>query len=314
MSANPLTGGAQGCSNKILHQQSNKLPALRPSSRNNSCPVCNGSDGSCGIEPDAVFCNHCPRNGRYLGDRLKDRDGQRWKFISRDDQGRALFVRHRFRDHTPRNLEDVRGNLQEAMAEGVGPSELQQLVAQLAQQTDQPLLVVQRIAEAIHAEDLHTAEVAVEAEALAAQASRQVVGQQLTARFLLPATLAAAIETRTRYLPTDGPSAVLPFLVAVAGLVKLGTQVEASAVAGYRVPINLFGCLVGRSGAKKSPVGRLLLEMPLADLKAEQRAENERERQAWADACRDLKKGDPKPALPLPKRLVVSDYTGEALA
>jgi hypothetical protein len=107
---------------------------------------------------------------------------------------------------------------------------------------------------------------------------------------------------------------VLPFLATVAGLVKLGTEVEGSAVAGYRVPVNLFACLVGRSGAKKSPIGRLLVEAPTADLRAELARANQREREAWEEQCRNQKKGEAKPPAPHPKRLSVSDFTGEALA
>ena len=44
------------------------------------------------------------------------------------------------------------------------------------------------------------------------------------------------------------------------------------------------------------------------------RGREQREREAWEEKCRDLKKGEAKPPAPHPKRLSVSDYTGEALA
>jgi CRISPR-associated protein Cmr3 len=80
------------------------------------------------------------------------------------------------------------------------------------------------------------------------------------------------------------------------------------------VPVNLFACLVGRSGAKKSPIGRLLVEAPTAELRGDLARANQRDREAWGEACRELKKGEPRPPAPQPKRLAVSDFTGEALA
>ena len=214
----------------------------------------------------------------------------------------------------PLSMAEVGDLLREAITEGVSRAEQAALVAELAVAADQNALNVQRLADAIRAEYQQAAEVHAEAANLAAEANRQEIGQQLTARFLLPATIADAIETRARYLPCDGASAVLPFLAAVAGLVKLGTMVEGSAVAGYRVPVNLFVCLVGRSGAKKSPIGRLLVEAPARTLRAELAAENRAALEEWKEACRQTKRGGTKPEPPQLKRLVVSDYTGEALA
>lgn len=211
-------------------------------------------------------------------------------------------------------MAEVGDRLREAISEGMGGADLAALLAELAAASEQGLISVQRLADAIRAEQLQAVAVAAEAQQIAAERDRQEIGQLLTPNYLLPASIAAAIETRARYLPCDGPSAVLPFLATVAGLVKLGTEVEGSAVAGYRVPVNLFGCLVGRSGAKKSPIGRLLVEAPTADLRAELARANQREREAWEEQCRNQKKGEAKPPAPHPKRLSVSDFTGEALA
>jgi hypothetical protein len=214
----------------------------------------------------------------------------------------------------PLTMAEVGDRLREAISEGMGGADLAAMVAELAAASEQGSISVQRLADAIRAEQLQAVAVAAEAQQIAAERDRQEIGQLLSAHYLLPASIAAAIETRARYLPCDGPSAVLPFLATVAGLVKLGSEVEGSAVAGYRVPVNLFACLVGRSGAKKSPIGRLLVEAPTADLRAEMARANQREREAWEEQCRDLKKGDAKPPAPHPKRLSVSDFTGEALA
>ena len=212
------------------------------------------------------------------------------------------------------SMDQVGDRLREAITEGVGGAEMAALVVELSTASEEHSINIQRLADAIRKEQRQAAEVYAEAATLAAEADRQDIGLQLTAHYLLPVTLATAIETRARYLPCNGPSAVLPFLATVAGLLKLGTEVEGSAVAGYRVPINLFACLVGRSGAKKSPIGRLLVEAPTYELRTDLARSNQREREAWEEECKALKKSDPRPPEPRPKRLMVSDFTGEALA
>jgi hypothetical protein len=214
----------------------------------------------------------------------------------------------------PSTLAGATDQLRQAIASGVSGSVLQQLVAQLAADGDHSPVALSRIATELEREDQQAAAVTLQAAALAAEADRQELGQLISPAYLLPAPIAAAIEARTRYLPCDGPSAVLPYLAAVAGLVKLGTMVEASAVAGYRVPVNLFTCLVGRSGAKKSPVDRLLLQQPLAPLLEEQARADRREREQWREACRDVKRGEPKPEEPCRRHILTSDFTGEGLA
>ena len=216
----------------------------------------------------------------------------------------------------PRSLTmaEAGDRLREAISEGIGGADLAALVAEMAAASGQGSFNVQRMADAIRAEQLQAVAVAAEAKQIAAERDRQEIGELLSARYLLPNSIAAAIEARSRYLPCAGPSAVLPFLATVAGLVKLGTEVEGCAVAGYRVPVNMFACLVGRSGAKKSPIGRLLVEAPTAGLRADLARANQREREAWEKECREMKKTETKPPAPNPKRLSVSDFTGEALA
>ena len=216
----------------------------------------------------------------------------------------------------PRSLTmaEAGDRLREAISEGIGGADLAALVAEMAAASEQSSFNVHRMADAICAEQLQAVAVAAEAKQIAAERDRQEIGELLSARYLLPNSIAAAIEARSRYLPCAGPSAVLPFLATVAGLVKLGTEVEGCAVAGYRVPVNMFACLVGRSGAKKSPIGRLLVEAPTAGLRADLARANQREREAWEKECREMKKTETKPPAPNPKRLSVSDFTGEALA
>jgi hypothetical protein len=214
----------------------------------------------------------------------------------------------------PLSIDEVKDRLHEAISEGIGAVDLAALIADLVNASDLGAIHVERLAAAIRAEHLQATAIAVEAQQFAAEADRQEIGQVLTASYLLPPTIAEALELRTAYLPCEGPSVVIPFLATVAGLVKLGTRVEAFAVAGYDVPVNVFACLVGDSGQKKSPVGKLTVDEPTRDLRAEMAAANRAAIEDWREECRQTKKGGPKPDTPKLKRLMVSDFTGEALA
>ena len=152
-----------------------------------------------------------------------------------------------------------------------------------------------------------------QARSIAEGQERSAAGRDLTLEMLLPPTLAAAVGLVTRYLPVDGPSAAVPLLTACAGMVRLGMQVEGSAAARFRVPLNLFSCLVGRSGSKKSPVDRALIREPLAPILAAQAAADRLARENWQMECRGTKASD-RPDPPQPQRLLASDFTGEALA
>ena len=209
-------------------------------------------------------------------------------------------------------MAEARERLEQEIGDGIDPAGLAELVAELAAESGQGHTALRHMAEAIRSVQLQAAGVEAEAAALAAEKDRKEIGQLLTPSYLLPPSLAQAIEVRTNYLPVDGPSAVLPFLAAVAGLVKLGTEVEAIAAADYRVPINLFACLVGRSGAKKTPVLKLLVEAPTQRLQADLVIANQQAHSDWEETCRGIKKAEAPPA-PQSKRLRCSDFTGEAL-
>ena len=212
------------------------------------------------------------------------------------------------------STEEVKARLRVEISEGIGAADLAALVAELSTASGLSAFIIQGMANAIRDEHQQATAIAVEAQQFAAEADRQEIGQVLTASYLLPPVIADALDLRTRYLPCEGPSVVIPFLAAVGGLAKLGTRVEASAVAGYDVPINVFACLVGNSGQKKTPVGKLTVDEPTRDLRAEMAAANRAAIEAWRQESRQTKKNEPKPDSPKLKRLMVSDFTGEALA
>lgn len=208
--------------------------------------------------------------------------------------------------------EAVQQALRDAITEGINPADREVLIAELAGESGMQPIGVSKIAAAIDKEMARAVEMAAEAANIAAEADRRDIGTVVSAEYLLPARLAHAVKVRTRYLPCDGPAAVMPYLAAIAGLVKLGTKVEASAVANFRVPVNLYGALVGRSGGKKTPVCKALIDAPTEQLREERAAADRRERQDWQEASQDRKGRQGLP--PQPKRLHVGEFTGEALA
>lgn len=212
------------------------------------------------------------------------------------------------------SLDEARQRLTEAISDGKSKADLATLVAEVSEATGSSNTAIQRIADELQREQHRVVEVQQEAAAIAAEVDRQELGQVLTTSYLLPAQIAAAVEAVTRYLPGDGPSRAMPFLAAIAGLVKLGTRVEALASCGFEVPVLLFGCMVGHSGQKKSPTDRRLVSEPLAALMNEVAEANRREHNAWLEACENLKRGRVRPPEPVGKRVKIGDFTGEGLA
>lgn len=209
------------------------------------------------------------------------------------------------------SLDEVRQVLDEGVCRGIGGTDLAVLVADLATRSERHSSEIHRIAQQVEKDHQSAQEIEAERRALAEENDRKEISEHITAAMLLPAEIAEALDTCTASLPTDGPSKVLPFLATIAGLVKLGTEVKV--LAGYTAPINLYACLVADSGAKKSPVGKLLVERPIAPLVLEIAQQNDREHRKWEEDCRGIKK-DERPPQPVPRRIKASGATGEALA
>ncbi len=209
--------------------------------------------------------------------------------------------------------EQVRERLAAAISNGSSHTDLAALVADLAVSSGLAPIGVQKIAEAIAAEQDQAVAIKAEAATLAAEADRKEIGQALTLDYLLPPAIAHALRVRCLELPTDDVAAAITYLVTLSGLVKLGTRVVASQAADYKVPINLYAALVARSGAKKSPVSRLLVNAPTQDLRRELTEQHDRAMRDWQESCKGKKPAERDPD-PRALYLQVSDATAEALA
>jgi hypothetical protein len=213
----------------------------------------------------------------------------------------------------PHTLRQARAALAAAVGRGASRADLAELVAQLGRDTELPASAIRDLLRALQQEQDAGAALEVEAARLTAAADRQEVGGALiTLAGLFPPSLADAIRTRVQYLPSDDIAAAGVFLAAAAGVMKLGGEVVASRAGDFRVPLNLYGCLVGRSGSKKGPVWKLLLCQPLKDIESRIALQNKRAEEAWKTENKGKKpyeRTDP----PARIHLTTKEFTGEAL-
>ena len=210
-------------------------------------------------------------------------------------------------------LDDVRQRLQQAVTDGASRQELEAMRLTLAAAADLNPAALRDLLRTIEAEHDAAQAIAAEVASIKAAADRRDIGQALTLDWICPPSLAAALRIRCRSLPADDVAALATYLITVSGCVKLGTQIVASEAADYRVPLNLYGALVARSGAKKSPLSRLLVNAPTHDLRLELAQQNTRARRDWEEKNRGIKPAERDPE-PQPVYLSISDFTCEALA
>ena len=210
-------------------------------------------------------------------------------------------------------LAQVRQQLQQAVANGASRQELEALRLELADASDLNPASLRDLLASIQREYDAAFSIAAESASLRAAVDREEVGACITSELFLPPSLVNALRIRTRSLPVDDVAAVTMLLVAASGVVKLGTQVVVSESADYRVPLNLYAALVARSGAKKSPVSRILVKELTRALRLDLAREHTRALAQWHEENRGIKPAD-RSEQPRPVYLSVSDFTAEALS
>ena len=210
-------------------------------------------------------------------------------------------------------LDEVRERLRYAVEAGASRQDLEAERIRLAAASDIPAATLQGLLLAIQREAESGLQVQQEAQRLARAVIRADANEAISLSELLPPGLAEALKTRTQYLPADDVAACMAFLVCVSGVVKLGTEIVASRAADYRVPLNLYGALVARSGAKKSPLSRLLVSKPTETIRADLARAHSRAMDDWTEQNRGVKPSE-RPDPPKAPYLSISDATAEALA
>lgn len=210
-------------------------------------------------------------------------------------------------------IAQVRERLTYLVEQGASRQDLEAERLELAAASDINPAALRDLLRSIEQEQEASHLIAAEVRSLREATEQKAVAAGLTLGYLLPPSLAQALQVRTRWLPADDVAALMTFLVTVSGVVKLGSEIVASEAADYRVPLNLYGALVARSGAKKSPLSKLLVDKPTRELRVDLARQHTRAMQAWTEENRGVKPSE-RPDPPQAVYLSVSDATAEALA
>jgi len=210
-------------------------------------------------------------------------------------------------------IAQVRERLAYLVEQGASRQDLEAERLELAAASDINPAALRDLLRSIEQEQEASHSIAAEVRSLREATEQKAVAAGLTLDYLLPPSLAQALQVRTRWLPADDVAALMTFLVTVSGVVKLGSEIIASEAADYRVPLNLYGALVARSGAKKSPLSKLLVDKPTRELRVDLARQHTRAMQAWTEENRGVKPSE-RPDPPQAVYLSVSDATAEALA
>ncbi len=215
---------------------------------------------------------------------------------------------------SPLTLEQAAKEIRALVLAGTSRLEVEQQLAALAARADVHPSQLRPLLSAIEAEQVAAAQVAAEQLRISAAAERSAVAaQMLSLTEILPPSLADAIRIRTQYLPIDPLAAAALFATTAAGVLKLGSKLVASRRCDFKVPLNMFSALVGRSGIKKSPAWEMLVSAPMAPIEDDLARQAARALRSWEDDNRGKKPAErtEKPKTP---RAICSEFTGEALS
>tara|TARA_B100000989_G_C19526386_1_gene467096 strand:+ start:884 stop:3343 length:2460 start_codon:yes stop_codon:yes gene_type:complete len=131
---------------------------------------------------------------------------------------------------------------------------------------------------------------------------------------IFPTEVSNSINTVTAYLPHKDSLKILTFMSAVAPLIRLGTKINCIPTTNFIVPLNLFACVIGASGSKKTPLMNLLLQEPLKEVKKDLARANFKAGQQYVLDLADYKNnGGDKPEKPPYPIITTRDATTEAL-
>ena len=206
------------------------------------------------------------------------------------------------------STEEVRQILQEAADEDVTGAELAEGIAQLSQLSGLTPFTIKDIHKAIVSDA--AAELDRKDAAAAIEQTRKYEAEirQLDMTGLIPDYLVEALRATAKGMPYCDYTLLLNFLLTCSSSVKLGTKVAINKVTKFVVPMNLYTCMVGESGIKKTPLSQAMISRPTAGIRQKLAEEYEAAEYAYKNAKRGK-----KPPEPLPQFIQINDWTGEAL-
>lgn len=80
---------------------------------------------------------------------------------------------------------------------------------------------------------------------------------------VFPAPLAHDLKLMSCFSPWPEALVINSYLVAVSTVARMGIEVVLCEATDFRVPLNLFHCVVGKTGTQKSPAQKALITKPL---------------------------------------------------
>jgi hypothetical protein len=160
----------------------------------------------------------------------------------------------------------------------------------------------------------------LEQEDTAAEVARLLSSQraQLDLGEILPAQLAAPIETLAGLLNLKTECYLIALLTQVSSLFKVGSEVLLRRRTDYRCTPNYFGVIVSESSQKKSPVLKATIDRPMQSLREKARKEYDKAVAQYEEEYRQWKaaKGEDKglpPKEPRQRLYSFSKSTGEGI-
>ena len=138
---------------------------------------------------------------------------------------------------------------------------------------------------------------------------------------VFPMQLVNHLRTVTKHHSYSDEVIAITYLIGVAPLLKLGASIMTNPLTDFEVPLTMFACCVGKSGVKKSPLQKILIEHPVKRVIKKQMEENYKNGLQYAKDCKAYSKDKEKfidengmpPEKPPYPILIVQDSTPEAL-
>jgi hypothetical protein len=214
------------------------------------------------------------------------------------------------------NFSDLAGKIDELLDSDLKRSQLQIKVSELAQTYRLAPAEVWKIYRT-REEELQQE---LEQEDTAAEVARLLSAQrvQLDLVEILPAQLAAPIETLAARLNLKIECYLIALLTQVSSLFKVGSEVLLRRDTDYRCTPNYFGVTVSESSQKKSPVLKAIIDRPMQLLREKARKEYDKAVAQYEEEYRQWKaaKGENKglpPKEPRQRLYSFSKSTGEGI-
>ncbi len=131
---------------------------------------------------------------------------------------------------------------------------------------------------------------------------------KITLDKLFPGSIVEALRTITKYLPYPDTLIATTYMAGCSALLKLGSSVNLQPLTGFKPPLNLYVCTCGKTGTKKTPLQKLLIDFPLSEVFAEMKLKWGEDLAVWNKQPEEDR--GPKPPRPL---LTIKNSTEEGL-